>query len=236
MHPHFKASQKVASLLMNVGAEAVEWSPECLNMKHIADQEALPIKINDGCSLPKARSVRVVAHVNAKVPYGLVRNESRVVREHMVGCTRVCHDEAMPVSKRDGAEERGNQVLREDDDITQSCRVGQRATHNQPNVGSKWRNGLRQDPRAQREVIGNQPVRFIVALSSSPYHQKLSAELSSLPLSGSTVAVKPAGVEVEPELRMGGDTTAAGAAAGGEAEASLTLLEPKEDPNVASPP
>ncbi len=77
-------------------------------MKHIANQEAPPIKRNDGCPLPKDGSVRVVAHANAKVLYQLVQNEGRAVREQMVDCARVCHNKRMPVSRRDGMEERGN--------------------------------------------------------------------------------------------------------------------------------
>ncbi len=60
----------------------------------------------------------------------------------MVDCACVRHDKVMQVSRRDGTEERGNQVLREDDVITQSCKVRQRSEHNRPNVGSKWRKGL----------------------------------------------------------------------------------------------
>ncbi len=77
MRPCFKASQEAAATQTNVGAKAVEWNPECQNMKHIADQEALPIKGNDCCPPPKDGSARVVAHANAKVPYQLVRNEGR---------------------------------------------------------------------------------------------------------------------------------------------------------------
>jgi hypothetical protein len=108
MHPHFKASQEAAATLMNVGAKAVEWNPECRNMKHIVDQEVLPIKRNDCCPPLKDRSVRVVAHANVKVPYQLVQNEGQAVWELMVGSARVCHDKAMQVSRRDSTEERGN--------------------------------------------------------------------------------------------------------------------------------
>jgi hypothetical protein len=72
MHPHFKASQEAAATLMNVGAKAVEWNPECQNIKHIADQEALPIKGNNCCPPPEDGSIRVVVHANAKVLYRLV--------------------------------------------------------------------------------------------------------------------------------------------------------------------
>ncbi len=42
MHLQFKASQEAAATLKSVGAKAVEQNQECWNMKHIADQEALP--------------------------------------------------------------------------------------------------------------------------------------------------------------------------------------------------
>jgi hypothetical protein len=61
MHPCFKASQEAAATLTNVGVKAVERNPDCRKMKHIADQEVLPIKGNDGCLSPEVGSVRVVA-------------------------------------------------------------------------------------------------------------------------------------------------------------------------------
>jgi hypothetical protein len=131
-------------------------------MKHIPDQEALSIKGNNGSPPPEDWSVRVVAHPNAKMLNWLVGNEGQTVRKHLVGRAHVRNNKAIQISRRDGPEERGNQIQREDDVITWCRRDGWQAAPDRPNGGSKWWNRLGQDARTQRDVVGNRPVRFIV--------------------------------------------------------------------------
>ena len=141
VHARVKATHKAATTLTKVCTKAVEQNQKGRDMKDITDQKTLIIQGDDGRAPPKDGSIRVVAHPNPKRANRHVRDESRMVEEHMVSCTGVRNDETMQISGGDSPEESGDQFRREDDVVTRSHRVRSNTTLDRPNGVTQKREG-----------------------------------------------------------------------------------------------
>ncbi len=75
-------------------AKAVKRDYKPQYMKRVQDQDILAIEVNDCQTATKNWKVRVVSHVDTKIGDQFIGDESRLVREHVVGGTRVGNRES----------------------------------------------------------------------------------------------------------------------------------------------
>jgi hypothetical protein len=79
MHAHVETSQKPTSAIANIGPETVEGNLKLWDVEYILNQQALPVQGDDGSTLPKDWSIRIVTHPNTEVANRLVGDEGSAI-------------------------------------------------------------------------------------------------------------------------------------------------------------
>jgi hypothetical protein len=117
MHASLVTPQKTTPQLTKMGTETVKWYPKDWDVKHIADEKTLTLQRNNGSPTTKDQGKIIVTHSKPKAADGLVRDESTVVRDHVVSGAGISHNQAersTTARGRGGFQQRLNQDGRED--------------------------------------------------------------------------------------------------------------------------
>ena len=128
VHTCVVAAHKTTTPMRKMGPETVEGGAKHRDVESMADMDALPVEQNDGSAPPQDRSKGIVTHSNAEVPNRFVRDEGRTVRDHVVRCTGVCHDQSKALHKLlggDSLEQSRHKARRKDDIVRQRVRIQQ---------------------------------------------------------------------------------------------------------------
>ena len=82
-------TNKIAARLSAVGTEAVERNNQAQHVKHVPDKDLLAVEGNYCQTATKNQEEEVIAHANLNVGDQLVGDKRRLVREHVVGGTKI---------------------------------------------------------------------------------------------------------------------------------------------------
>jgi hypothetical protein len=89
-------SKEAAPALRHVSAQAIQRYRQARNVKDVPNEHPLAVETEDGGALSLHRYVRVIAHPNVEIRDGLVRDERRLVGDHMISRPRVSHRKTTP--------------------------------------------------------------------------------------------------------------------------------------------
>ncbi len=120
VHARVMTANKTTTELMKMHAKAVEWKATHGDVEDITNKLALPVKRDDDCTPPKDRSIGVVSHPNTEVLNRFVGDERQAIRNHMISCPSIRHDETKRganVLGRDSLEQSQHKTRRKDNII-----------------------------------------------------------------------------------------------------------------------
>ncbi len=99
-HTEVICAKKAAARLLKVGPKAIKRHRKARDVERISHENPLAVEGDNGRTLTKYGKRRVVSHSHLQVGGGFVGDESRLVREHVIGSARVSNREsATPVRR-----------------------------------------------------------------------------------------------------------------------------------------
>jgi hypothetical protein len=88
-HTDIICAKKAAARLLKVGPKAIKRHRKARDVESISHENPLAVEGDNGRAPTKYWKGRVVSHSHLQVGGGLVGDESRLVREHVIGSARV---------------------------------------------------------------------------------------------------------------------------------------------------
>ncbi len=120
VHARVMTAHETTTGLTKMRAKAVESNAKRRDVEDITNKQALPVERDDGHTPAKDRSIGDISHPNMEVLNRFVGDERQAIRNHMIGCPSIRHDEmkrGANVLGRDSLEQSRHKTRRKDNVI-----------------------------------------------------------------------------------------------------------------------